>query len=49
MAVQKVGEKYRCNICHNEVAVAKVGGGTPVCCGANMVKIEKNLVPGIGE
>jgi desulfoferrodoxin-like iron-binding protein len=41
MAVTKVGDKYRCNICHNEVEVTKVGGGTLVCCGANMVKIQE--------
>lgn len=27
MAVKKVGEKYRCNVCGNEVTVTKVGGG----------------------
>jgi desulfoferrodoxin-like iron-binding protein len=40
MAVKKAGEKYRCNICGNEVVVTKVGGGTLVCCGKNMEKIE---------
>jgi len=40
MAVEVVGEKYRCNICGNEVTVTKVGGGTLVCCGEDMVKIE---------
>jgi desulfoferrodoxin-like iron-binding protein len=44
MAVNKVGEKYRCNICHNEVVVTRVGGGTLVCCGENMVKIQDNAV-----
>jgi len=39
MAVEKVGEKYRCNICGNEVTVTKVGGGTLVCCGQDMEKI----------
>ena len=39
MAVEKVGEKYRCNICGNEVTVTKVGGGTLVCCGEDMEKI----------
>jgi len=39
MAVEKVGEKYRCNICGNEVVVTKVGGGTLVCCGQDMKKI----------
>ncbi len=40
MAVEKVGEKYRCNICGNEVIVTKVGGGTLVCCDEDMEKIE---------
>jgi desulfoferrodoxin-like iron-binding protein len=44
MAVQKVGEKFRCNICHNEVTVTMVGGGTNICCGAAMVKIEEKGV-----
>jgi desulfoferrodoxin-like iron-binding protein len=36
MAVRNVDEKYRCNICGNEVSVTKVGGGTLVCCGEDM-------------
>ena len=40
MAVEAVGEKYRCNICGNEVTVTKAGGGTLVCCGEDMEKIE---------
>ena len=39
MAVEKTGEKYRCNICGNEVTVTKAGGGTLVCCGEEMEKI----------
>ncbi len=39
MAVKKVGGKYKCNICGNEVAVTKAGGGTLVCCGKPMEKI----------
>ena len=31
---------YRCNICGNEVVVTAVGGGTLVCCGEEMEKIE---------
>ncbi|MBL7119956.1 MAG: desulfoferrodoxin FeS4 iron-binding domain-containing protein [Dehalococcoidia bacterium] len=34
--VSNVGEKYRCNVCGNEVTVTKVGGGTLVCCGEDM-------------
>ena len=41
MAVKKVGEKYRCNICGNEVTVTKAGGGTLVCCGEDMEKINQ--------
>lgn len=36
MAVEKVGENYKCNICGNEVTVTKAGGGTLVCCGEDM-------------
>ena len=39
MAVGEVGEQYRCNICGNEVKVTRVGGGTLVCCGKDMVRI----------
>ena len=40
MAVESIGENYRCNICGNEITVTKVGGGTLFCCGENMKKIE---------
>jgi len=40
MAVEKVGENYRCNICGNEVIVTKAGGGALVCCGEEMECIE---------
>ena len=40
MAVKREGEKYRCNVCGNEVTVTKVGGGTLVCCNKEMEKIE---------
>ncbi len=36
MAVEKVGEQYRCNVCGNEVTVTKAGWGTLVCCGEDM-------------
>ena len=39
MAVENVGEKYRCNICGNEVEVTAAGGGVLVCCGEYMEKI----------
>lgn len=38
MAVENVGEKYKCNVCGNEVTVTKVGGGELVCCGQPMEK-----------
>ena len=38
MGVKKVGEKYRCTVCGNEVEVTKVGGGELVCCGKPMEK-----------
>lgn len=40
MVVKEVNEKYKCNICGNEVIVTKVGGGTLVCCGEEMELIE---------
>ncbi len=40
MAVEKVGEKYKCSVCGNEVVVTEVGGGTLVCCGQDMERIE---------
>lgn len=41
MVTKKVGDKYRCNICGNEVTLTKVGVGTLVCCGESMEKIDK--------
>ena len=41
MAVEQVGEKYKCNICGNELTVTKAGGGTLVCCGEDMEKLEQ--------
>ena len=39
MEVKNVGEKYRCNVCGNEVTVTKVGGGELVFCKQPMEKI----------
>lgn len=36
MAVERVGERYKCNICGNDVEVVAVGGGTLTCCGEEM-------------
>jgi desulfoferrodoxin-like iron-binding protein len=35
--VQAIGEKYRCNLCGNEVEVTAAGGGELRCCGQTMV------------
>ena len=40
MAVRQVGEKYKCNVCGNEVVVTKAGFGTLVCCGQDMEQID---------
>jgi desulfoferrodoxin-like iron-binding protein len=40
MGVKNVNEKYRCNVCGNEVTVSNVGGGTLVCCGQEMELLE---------
>jgi len=40
MAVDKIGERYKCKICGNEVVVTEVGGGTLVCCGQYMEKMK---------
>ena len=39
MSVKKVDERFRCNVCGNEVSVTRVGGGTLVCCGKDMEKL----------
>ena len=40
MSVKESGEKFRCNICGNEVVVTKAGGGALVCCGEDMELLE---------
>ena len=35
----KVGQKYKCNICGNEVVVTNAGKGELVCCGQSMEAI----------
>ena len=40
LPVEAMGERYRCNICGNEVEVIRVGGGTLVCCGEEMELVE---------
>lgn len=41
MKVEKAGEKYRCNVCGNEVAVIKAGGGELVCCDKPMERLKE--------
>lgn len=41
MGVSEVGQRFRCNICGNEVEVTEVGGGTLVCCGEEMELVEE--------
>jgi desulfoferrodoxin-like iron-binding protein len=41
MEVKKVGEKYLCEVCGNEVVVTKAGGGELVCCGKPMKPLEE--------
>ena len=42
MAVEHYGEVYLCKICGNKVEVIEVGGGTLVCCGKEMKRVEDN-------
>ena len=41
MAVKEVGQRYRCNVCGNEVLVTKVGGGELVCCNQPMEELNE--------
>ncbi len=42
-------ELYRCDVCGNMVALIKKGGGTLVCCGQNMTKLEANTTDAAQE
>jgi len=39
--VERVGQRFYCTICGNEVTVTKVGGGELVCCGQPMELVEE--------
>lgn len=39
--VDAVGEIYVCDICGNKVKVLEAGGGTLVCCGADMTLVDE--------
>ncbi|MBE9531207.1 MAG: desulfoferrodoxin FeS4 iron-binding domain-containing protein [Proteobacteria bacterium] len=38
--VRKIGEKFLCPLCGNEVEVTKAGGGELICCGQKMEVVE---------
>ncbi len=40
MGVEAAGEKYQCPTCGNIVEVVEAGGGTLVCCGQDMQKVD---------
>ncbi len=40
MKVEKEGQRFRCNLCGNEVVVTKAGGGELICCGEPMELVE---------
>jgi superoxide reductase len=42
-------EFYRCEVCGNMVALIKKGGGTLVCCGQDMTKLEANTTDAAQE
>ena len=44
MSVEQVGEKYECIICGIKVMVTEVGGGTLVCCGQDMERMESKTL-----
>jgi len=41
MAVEKIGQVYKCSVCGNIVEVLFVGGGELVCCGQPMNLLEE--------
>lgn len=40
MVAKQVGDKYRCNICSNEVTLTKISRGASICYGKPVGKIE---------
>ncbi len=49
MAVEKQNEVYRCEICGNIVETLHAGGGTLVCCGQEMKKLEEQTADAAQE
>ena len=44
MAVWQIGDRYRCNVCSDEVVVIKVGHGILSCCGKEMECLGKHQI-----
>ena len=45
MAVEHVGEIYKCKVCGNKVEVIEAGGGNLACCNKNMqIVVEKSEI-----
>lgn len=44
MAVERIGQVYKCSVCGNIVEVLLVGGGELVCCGRPMELLVENTV-----
>lgn len=44
MAVESLGQVYKCGVCGNIVEVVNVGGGELVCCGQPMDLLVANTV-----
>lgn len=40
--MSKLHEVYKCPLCQNIVEVLSPGGGTLVCCGKEMIRLEEN-------
>lgn len=49
MAVRKINEVYKCEVCGNIVESVHAGGGTLVCCGKEMVWQKENMTDGAVE
>ena len=43
------GDIYKCAVCGNIVEVLHPGGGTLVCCGHPMVRMDENMTEASGE
>ena len=48
MAIEKL-QIYKCSLCGNIVEVVHAGGGTLVCCGKDMDRVEENTTDAAQE